>query len=267
MGSLEKSLFSAVTAISDTFRSLGESVLEAKVTSVGKDFQNHPNSAPSVLQNGAFAEPWSSDTWDKTTENVNKYLAASAINSVWGTEEVFIVKGKSKKVNDQSFKSFRFYGELLVDDARVCEEGDDPTCYIFMIAQSIHNIQGSAHWYNPIGLDKLGNYDLDLLKFAQSAEWFQNTYGAYLQNATATDIFDALSSDDIGSTYFVNMPVVSWDEAPSIDPYDFYGNLFTEESYFLNILAHCVNTLHGWMALQPHVVMAFCSRKSITTAY
>lgn len=244
MGSLEKSLSSAVTAISDTFRSLGKSVLETKVTSMGKDFQNYPNSAPSVLQKGAFAEPWSSDDWDNAKENVKKYFAASAINSVWGTEQVFIVKGKSGKVDGKPFKSFPFEGELLVDDARVCEEGDDPTCYIFMIAQSIHNI--GHHWLNPIGLDKLGDYDLDLLKFAQSAEWFQNTYGAYLQNATATEIFDALKSDNIGSTYFVNMPVVSWDEAPGIGTGKFQYALWTPEGYFLNILAHYVNTLHGW---------------------
>lgn len=245
MGSLEKALAASVQNIADTFLSLGKSVLSSDVTSMGKDFYNYPNSAPSVLQNGAFAELWSDENWGETDDRIKKYFAASAINSVWAMEKVFIVKGKTKTVHGKSFKSFKFEGKLLVDDSRICEEGDDPTCYIFMIAQSISN--AGHHWLNPMGLDKLGDYNnLDLLKFAQSADWFQNTYGAYLQNATATRISDALSKDDVDSPYFVNMPVVSFDEAPSLDTHKFKHAVWTPESYFINELAHYVSTLDGW---------------------
>lgn len=71
-------------------------------------------SAPSILQNGAFAEPWTTQDWDDSEDTLNKYFAASAINSVWTSQQVFIAKG-SGSVHEKALKDLVFEFNLVDD--------------------------------------------------------------------------------------------------------------------------------------------------------
>ena len=81
------------------------------------------------------------------------------------SQQVFIAKG-SGSVHGKALKDLVFEFNL-VDDCRVCD--DDGTCYFFIMTQSIDNVHKNNNWKNPMGLDKLGDYGLDLLKFANLA--------------------------------------------------------------------------------------------------
>lgn len=219
---------------------------------MGKDYYNYPNSAPSVLQNGAFAAPFPTKRWEAFTDKIDQAFAASAINTVWGYDQVFIAKG-TRQVNGENLASFKIHGQNLINDARVCDDGDDGdgTCYFFIMAQSRDNAakyvgDGPGLKY-PMGLDKLDEFGLDLLQFAKSADWYQNTFGAYLQNATVSDMYDALQNVDTASYYFVNMPVVSFDNAPTGSTQeDLVKAHYTTEDYFIEDLMRYVSTLDYW---------------------
>lgn len=220
---------------------------------MGRDFYDYAYSAPSVLQDGMFAAPF--EEWDDVKENLNKNFAASAINPVWGKDQVFIAKG-TRTINGEKLGDFKIRGHDLVNDARVCDDGEDGdgTCYFFVMAQSFRKSAAAlgegGGIKNPRGLDKLDEFGLDKLQFAKSADWYQNTFGAYLKNATASDMYNALKNIDTSSNYFVNMPVVSFDNAPGIDPHNpgSLGNVYHTEDYFLEELSRYVqpDTLDGW---------------------
>ncbi|OQE26283.1 hypothetical protein PENSTE_c005G01881 [Penicillium steckii] len=83
----------------------------------------------------------------------------------------------------------------------------------------------------------------------QSAEWYQNKYGAYLKEPKVTDLAQALNDEPDAFSYFVNMPVVTFDNAVGVGEgilHAYGSGDQSPETFFLNDLAHYLTELDGW---------------------
>ena len=83
----------------------------------------------------------------------------------------------------------------------------------------------------------------------QSAEWYQNKYGAYLKEPKVTDLAQALNDEPDAFSYFVNMPVVTFDNAVGVGEgilHAYGSGDQSPETFFLNDLALYLTELDGW---------------------
>lgn len=129
-------------------------------------------SAVNVLQGGYFADHPDTMDYKKFTDKFSHAMSSTIVSTAWYLDQVFIVKAP-KKIAGENPCTVKL---PTLGDARVC---DGSTAYIFVRTDSIRTIGPGSHrkWNNAAGLDKLKDYDLDLLKIAKEAEWYQGQFG------------------------------------------------------------------------------------------
>ena len=184
----------------------------------GSGWGSRPASAPGVLKNGAFAERLQWQGFDILNDNIFNIFAGGAINQCWSMEEVFIVK-TTKSINNQAPKDFDL--KSLGSNSRAC---DGDTCYFFIKNQKITNLGSWSKWLTVQGLDKITDYGTNLLAFAQAADWFQSKFGSYQKIPTVQDTLESIeSTDSAPNNLWVNLPVITYDDAPGISSWKVYG--------------------------------------------
>ncbi|KAJ5983980.1 hypothetical protein N7481_006079 [Penicillium waksmanii] len=161
---------------------------------------------------------------------------ASAINVAWALENVYVAKA-SDKINDQKPADMDL--SILGDNARTCD--DNETCYFFIVAQNISNISGN--WTATKGLDKIQEYRITLLELAQSATWFQKTFGGYSAQPNATALLQSLQANDTkpNLSYFVNLPVIDFDNVKYAS-----SDKSSAEKTFLGELNREISSIKSW---------------------
>ncbi|CAI7606935.1 unnamed protein product [Penicillium glandicola] len=169
-------------------------------------------------------------------------LATSAINVAWVLDDVFIAKA-SDDVNKEKPADMDL--SILGDDARTCD--GNGTCYFFIVSQQISNLKDNK-WVAAKGLDKLTNYNITLLEFAKSAEWYQDQFGGYLPELNSSQLLQSLQSNGTrpSLSYFVNMPLVDYDNLSAISSNETYTGANSTEEIFLNVLAQGISNLKSW---------------------
>jgi hypothetical protein len=169
-------------------------------------------------------------------------LATSAINVAWVLDDVFIAK-ISGDVNKEKAEDMNL--SILGDNARTCD--GNGTCYFFIVDQQISNLKDNK-WVAAKGLDKLVNYNITLLEFAKSAEWYQDQFGGYLPELNSSQLLQSLQSNGTrpSLSYFVNMPLVDYDSLTTITSNETYTGANSTEEVFLNVLAQGISSLKGW---------------------
>lgn len=163
-------------------------------------------------------------------------LGASAVNVAWAMDDVFIAK-TSSDINDQKASDMKL--SLLGDHARTCDKKG--TCYFFVVAQNVSNI-ADKKWKAVKGLNKVEKYNITLLEFAKSADWFHHQFsGVTYPNSSA--LLQSFKSNDTrpAFSYFVNLPVVEY-ESSKVGS----SSKNSSEEAFLRGLSRQVSSIKGW---------------------
>ena len=204
----------ALGKVRDRIRSgvkdMGNAVL---TTTPGK--AKNEMSAVGVLQGGYFADHPEKMDYKKFNDQFSHAMSSTIVSTAWYLDQVFIVKAP-KTIAGENPCTVKL---TTIGDARVCDS-DGKTAYIFVRTDSIRTIGPGSHktWNNAAGIDKLKDYDLDLLKIAKAAEWFQNEFGGWGKQPSTQDVQDYIQNKKPGppGDLWFNLPVIDYEKTPTI---------------------------------------------------
>ncbi|KAJ5820108.1 hypothetical protein N7474_005699 [Penicillium riverlandense] len=167
-------------------------------------------SAPSVMKNGAFAQPISNSIFDLLGTSVMTYMWSTAAGICWVSEQVFIAT-RTEPVQGTAPCDIELD---KLSGARVCDSNGK--AYFFIKYQSTEP-QYWGSWEPVPGLDKLDQYSLDLTTILESAEWMAANFDGYLPQVDPQDAWTAMqSTNPPPGNIFINLPIMSADDAGSV---------------------------------------------------
>lgn len=171
--------------------------------STGYAYKDHYDSAPAILNSGAFAEPI---TWNDYAEliHITKMRTnMAAVGYLWRAyEKVYVAKltVPHKGVDPCDIEIENLY--------RVCK---DSKAYFFVSWED--KAKDDDEWTRPKGIDDIEELDdMDLFIMAEAAEWTQKAYG-YGHEWDPETAGDALTAEDgPPGAAMINLPVCYMDD-------------------------------------------------------
>lgn len=197
-----------------SIESIATHVLETPPS--GDDPSQDPNGAAQILKDGAFAKSVSTADFKKAKKEYQAGLSSLGISDLFAGQSIFFI------MTDTSDRYKKMDMAVLQEDARAC---DDDHCFFAIVDQPI-NLMGSKSWKSPIGLNKLGEFGINLLDLAKAALWYQKKFGGYMKKVDFDDLSKSFleEEDKPPKNYWVSLPVVDYDDAPSIKEMDVTGH-------------------------------------------
>lgn len=207
-----------ITSLSaEAIRNVGVKAINEEISTDGEYpghiWSTYSWSAPSLFENGTFADKPKAGKYKIADEKFDNIMASAVINQAWRIDKTFIVKAKDIRGKPATELELGH----LDDEARVCDK--DGTCYFFVISQNLRNTnrEKDRKWSNTKGLDKLEDYGIDKLKLAKDAEWYQeNSDGCPPDAKKLVDLWKTPDEDEETSRYFVNLPVIDYENTKTI---------------------------------------------------
>lgn len=217
------------TALVKEIRDFGKVILEQPVdeTQVGYSYSDHVNSGPYVLKGGHFANEFQPGLHVNFGQSLQGTLLSGAIAWIWREEQVYIVKN-SYPIDGTANNDANLDADL---SNRTCD--NNGTCYTYLKNTGMGNYAAQAFQSVP-GFDKLSQFGIDPLQYAQAAVAAQSA-GGYFANFTIPQALPFFKNYKPPRNMFNNLLVCSLDFFHDSWKNDYGGSDPSREGWDYNV--------------------------------